>query len=224
MDATAEDRMAEAELTDDIKIARARCKEIADRIVEVEGQVVALQDRSSQLGIARLCRLEEEVDRLWHEIYRVVACALHWRYSENDVAAWYARADDMAAKGTTISPSLIEHLVRKVKVPNAPLLARFSELVAAQKQAAIEERNRVFVAEEDLKQPQKGGYELGSTGNTVATRVAELTGIDRRDVERYLGFTHRVDQGVRRLHIFIDYDKAVTLSRALGMNPHEAGV
>lgn len=129
------------------------------------------------------------------------------QYDQDDVLGWLDRATEQGWERPTFGHSQALGLLRHDLVPNAALRRVAEERIAAEETSYVE---------------------LARRAGFLRTREGEQGAGDGTRVERLLGVVPTRDRYHGRVRyqprVFVTYEQAVALQRALGVDPHEVGV
>jgi len=162
-----------------------------------------------------------KVTALRRELYHTVSRATYGRYNADDVELWVQHVKSMGGVFPVLGTKLIGELARIERVPNAPLRnALYAYVEAGGSYAEV-----VRTAHERLVQLEREwdadfGSEGWRTGGTQQKTDQALA-----SVQWALGMSlQKGRQGAPFCAFLLPYQKAVALSRALGVDPQQAGV
>lgn len=112
-------------VTNYLSPARARVETLRARIEKAEKH----QDSTPGPLWSEYDSLMDEVETLYDYLYSIVASALSWRYSADEIKGWYVTAVEKGCVRPKVGKALIEDLMYVRKVPNAPFRAVVQEMV-----------------------------------------------------------------------------------------------
>lgn len=216
---SAEDQEAALEYEIAAKEVRLRSQALLRRVGDLEDRVVELRRHALGRRAGEVAEFSAEVEGVLVELdgirdqqYALVAAALSWTHSPDEVRSWCDRALAMGANHPRFDANLLEDLMYVRRVPNAPLREHLEARVKR-------EREDQFNANPDTHYI-----------DTVAFRQAEeATGWDNRILRRRLGMLTRPTGAMagglaQSLTLFIDYEAASVLARTFGVTPRQAGI
>lgn len=192
-----------------------RAKSVRDQITSIES--TAGQVASSELRAAATKRIAE----LRIMLYQIVAAATHEMYSAQDVQAWVEHGLSRGGDFPTVDGKVIKDMAFIRRVPNAPIREAFLD---AMEDGRVSQEQIVSTAHERLAELE----DEGATDLEVSAWSCSDTESAKRateSVRTQLGMNvRRNSRGVVSCAMLIPYERAVALSRAIGLNPQEAGV
>jgi hypothetical protein len=172
-----------------------------------------------------LAALDEDIQAARWGLYELAADAIGTHYNAADVALWCDRAVEMGAARPRLDQALLLDLVHVRKVPNYPFraaLERRLKLPSGLLESESALRSRVALdTHRALKQiEEKRGGSFGS-----ASLVHKGNG-QSRILNRWLGVeTSPAPSGTMpTLRLFVTYEQAEALARALDLTPQQAGI
>lgn len=156
------------------------------------------------------------LSKLRLELCRLVSLATHGAYTPEDVWDWFAATMRRGGSFPRIRGDLIRDLVKIKQVPVLPLREGFVNYLEANPgvdYAVILTSARDHLAE--MEQADQEDY--GSAAWRGERPVTEM--------QKHLGMQERkAGNGTYHFVTFISYERAVAISRAIGLNPIQAGV
>jgi len=195
-------------------------QDLARREEEMKTRASVLQSRLRNLERYHARMSEGELDialrSCRYELYQLTADAINGEWTADDVAAWCERAALLGARHPQLRWTLLLDLVHVRKVPNTPFRERFENALAS---GAIAHHLVTLVHRHLVDVERERGENFGSS-NLICGRHTQT-----RILERWLGMqTVAWDRKHKALRLFIPYEHALALSRALDMDPHTAGI
>lgn len=216
---SAEDREAVLEFEVAAKEVRLRSQALLRQVGSLEDRVVELRHHTAPPTSTDVAEYAAEVEKVLVELdnirdqqYALVAAALSWTHTPDEVRSWCERALVMGANHPRFDANLLEDLMYVRRVPNAPLREHLEARVKR-------EREDQFTANPDTHYI-----------DTVVFRQAEeATGWNNRILRRRLGMLTRPTGAMagglaQSLTLFIDYEVASALARTFGIQPRDAGI
>lgn len=191
-----------------------RAKVVREQITEIESHAADVE--SSSLRETAALRIAE----LRSVLYGIVAAATHGQHTPGDVAYWAQSVQARGGKFPTFDARAIRALLTVAKVPNAAIregvLRHLEDGTSSYADIASTTRERLQEAE------RRCDEDYGSTAwacDTEESTTNAILGLRRR-----LGIKSVTERGIVRCAFLIQYEEAVAVSQAIGMNPLQAGV
>lgn len=211
------DRHAKEEVTSLIASLTHHSKVVRAEIAEIERLAPLVADPE------RRHEARTKITELRWKLYELVAAATHSRHTAVEVKEWVDHVLHKGATFPTLDVKVIRDLAHIRRVPNAPLREAVLD--------HLEESEDGFgfligTAHERLVELETGhGEDYGSSAWRAASNDEEGTKSAIRGLRFQLGMATRTESGGRMSCAFlIPYERAVAISRAIGVNPIEAGV
>lgn len=175
-----------------------------------------ITDSISTQMCAELDALGVEMRSARWALYQLTAFAIGGDYRACDIHAWCDRAQQMGASHPNLDFDLLLDLVHVRKVPNAPFRERLQELTGRGKDE-LTYLNHTYRHLRDIE---------GADGCYGAASLMASGKPQPRALHRLLGMATRPTTADRppSLRLFVSYEQGVALSRALDMEPLQAGI
>jgi hypothetical protein len=150
------------------------------------------------------------------DLCRLVSLATHGSYTTEEVWDWFAATMRHGGSFPRVRGDLIRDLVRIKQVPVAPLRESFVDYVEAN--PGVDYSEILTSARDHLAEMERADDEdYGSAAWRGERPVNEM--------QKHLGMQQRkAGNGSYHFVTFISYERAVALSRAIGLNPIQVGV
>lgn len=184
---------------------------------------ISLADRWKILN--DLETLNEDVRAARWALYELTANAISIDYNAADVALWCERALEMGAGHPRLDQALLIELVEVRKVPNYPFRAALDRLLNLPTDLVGSEntlRSRVVLdTHRALLKIEEDRGESHGAASLVEKGVPQT-----RILNRWLGIETFPNPAPRApgLRLFVSYEQAEALARALNLTPHAAGI
>ena len=227
-DTEAEDFLAAQEMDAREEQLRASTRALMGRIKTLErrGREIAAELEQGD-ATARLTGavedIEEDITGCRRQLYVLVSDALDNRYMPSDVEAWCHRAIEKGCVHPQLGSDLLSDLVRIRRVPNAPFRERALALLsdgATMSDITLAYHRHLLDVERET------GQSHGSASVVTEDKGPRNQAIPQtRVMERILGIEGQNSYKDRMtLRLFITYEQATALARALDINPVDAGI
>lgn len=208
----AADRQAAIDLAETVKEVRTRATELTRRVTKTSKRIEEMRDELTperiDEGIADLEAALVELDGIRDEQYALVAAALSWRHSPDEVRSWCERCMAAGAPHPRIDGRLLEDLIYERRVPNAPVREAYLALRDAERPVRYRQRVEDLYCAEDYR--EQCNRALGTEDYTL--------------LEKKLGLKVRPNGKGVLVSMFMDYDEVSKLAPILNVMPRLAGV
>lgn len=187
---------------------------------EARAELDAAGDSPSLALIGKVEDIEQDFRDALRAAYRMVAHATGWVYMPAEVESWYERAVDMGACRPQLGKAIVSDLLRHRKVPNA----RFRERIMERLGKGESMHSIGFTFWQHLCALEgEMGVDLGS--RSLVRKDGDEVNCDTSRFSRLLGIVTKPEgDRLPSVRLYISYEHAVALARALDMSPLEAGV
>lgn len=216
--------VTEAELREDHAATRDTDELIAELTAQatpLRRQIAKLEDAARHVtNEALLADARALISKLRLELCRLVSLATHGAYTPEEVSEWFAAAMRRGGKFPRLRGDIFDDLARIQQVPVLPLRESFVDYLETT--PGIDYSSIVRAAHDHLVQmEQADGEEYGSE----AWEEGHESKRPDLQFQTHLGMRERNDgKGGLSFKTFISYERAVAISRAIGLNPIQAGV
>lgn len=197
---------------------RVGARALTRRITELEKRAQALravvgETRSSKM-LDEIETLQEDLGACRWQLYHMTAEAIGSDYQAADIALWCDRAEEMGACHPRLDRALLMDLVHVRKVPNAPFRDRLAVCNVTLAHAVL----LVYRHLSDIEKVEGESFSAASLMDDKSPQP--------RILERWLGMALCPAKAPRQpsLRLFVGYEQAVALARALDMDPLTAGI
>lgn len=191
-----------------------RAKSVREQIAEIETHAAQVESASLKDDAA------QKVKALRAQLYAIVAEATGGRHTAEDVAHWVQSVMARGGRFPTFDTRVIKALVSISKVPNAAL----RDGVLRHLEDGIQSFTSVILTMRERLEEQERISGLDHGSETWSCDTETLRANSELGLRRRLGLKSVVERGFTRCAFLIDYEEAVAISQAIGMNPQQAGV
>lgn len=209
---------------------RERAEAISETQPGIEAEIAGIEDAlrevdepgSRKVLLDMLADAKAKLAQVIQESGKVVAAALyhdtHHKYTPADVTHWYAEAYEHGAGADRVTPTLVSHLVHLKAVPNAPFRAEVQG-VSDEEELLMAENLQAWFTTFGLP----GTFIREPVPGSTRATTPQPAGI----YYRLLGMKPYPAGGkMTRTHfkLFVSYEQADAMRRALNMTPQQAGI